>query len=111
MRTFCFSADLFCFLAFAAGFLFRLAFCGADHSRRSRTVPVYLRELMQAVTTAPTVISSASASMCFTFTRFCSPLHDLSIHSIKTSFFLRDMFYATNRLPLEKILHVEYYII
>ena len=71
MCTFCFSpyaADLFCFFAFAAGFLFRLAFCGGDHSRRSRTVPVYFHELIRVVTTAPTVISSTSARMCFTYT-------------------------------------------
>ena len=91
MCAFCFSpfaADLFCFFAFAACFLFRLVFCGADHSRRPRTVPMYFRELIQAITTALTVISSASARMYFTFTRFCSPLHDLSTHLIKTSFFL-----------------------
>ena len=90
MRTFCFSpfdADLFCFFAFAAGFLLCLAFCGADHSSRSRTIPTYFRELIQAVATALTVISSASVRMCFMFTRFCSPLHNLSIHSIKTVLF------------------------
>lgn len=41
-----------------------------------------------------------------TFTWFCSPLYDLSIHLIKTSFFLRSMFYATKQLSLEKIFHV-----
>ena len=92
MHAFCFSPftiDFFCFFAFAAGFLFCLAFCGGNHSRRSRTVPVYFRELIPGVTTAPMVISSASTRMCFMFTRFCSPLHDLSIHWTKTSFFLQ----------------------
>ena len=68
MRTFCLSpfvAYFFRFFAFAAGFLFCLAFCDADHYRRFRTVPVYFRELIQAVTTS-------SARMCFTFTRFCT---------------------------------------
>ena len=109
MCTFCFSpfaADFFCFFAFTAGFLFCLAFCGTDHYRRSRTVPVYFQELIRAVTTALTVISSASARMCFTFTWFCSPLYDLSIHLIKTSFFFRGTFYATKQLPLEKNSHV-----
>ena len=109
MCTFCFSpftANFFCFFAFAAGFLFSLAFFGTNHYRKSRNVPVYCRELSQVVTMAPTVISSASARMCFKFTWFCSPLYDLSIHSIKTSFFLRSMFYATKQLSLEKIFHV-----
>ena len=70
MRPFCFSpftADLFCLCAFAADFLLCLAFYSANHPRRSRTVHVYFCELIRAVTTAPTVISSASARMCFMF--------------------------------------------
>ena len=45
MRTFCFSpftSNFFCFFAFAAGFLFSLAFFGTSHYRKSRTVPVSL---------------------------------------------------------------------
>ena len=109
MRTFCFSPftdNVFCFFVFAAGFLFSLAFFGTNHYRKSRTVPVYCRELSQVVTTAPTVISSALARMCVMFTWLCSPLYDLSIHSIKTLFFLRSMFYATKQLSLEMIFHV-----
>ena len=105
MCTFCFSlftTDFFCFFASTAGFLLHLAFCGADHSRRSRTIPVYFCKLIRADTTAQTVIPSASARMWFTFTRFCSPLHDLSIHTIKASFFLRGMFYATNDCRLKR---------
>ena len=70
MRTFCFSpfaADCFCFVAYAADFHFCLAFCGTYYFKRSRTVPMYFQELIQAVTTTPTVISSASARMCFTY--------------------------------------------
>ena len=106
MCTFCFSsfaADFFCFFAFAAGFFFCLAFCSTDHYR-SRTILVYFQELIRAITTAPTIISSASARMCFTFLRFCSPLYNLSIHQSKLRF--RSMFYATKQLPLEKILHI-----
>ena len=50
--------------------------------------------------------------MCFKLTWFCSPLHNLSIHLIKTSFFHRGMFYTSNQLPLEKISHIQilYYL-
>ena len=82
-----FAADCFCFVAYAADFHFCLAFCGTDYFKRSRTVPMYFQELIQAVTTTPTVISSASARMCFMFTWFCSPLYDLSIQLTKTLFF------------------------
>ena len=54
-------------------------------------LPWYCRKLMRAITTAPTVMSLASTKMCFTFMRFVSPLHERSIHSISTSFLLRDM--------------------
>ena len=78
MRTLSFSpfaTDFFCFFAFATDFLFCLAFCGADHYRRYRTVhvyfqtPPYLSQLFSAPSTHYNTRSSSSSQLNLPTTR------------------------------------------